>query len=240
MKYLGKDKRKKSKTVKKKVKGGGLYDNPHASSTNPGKSMQYLLGKDMGKTATPIVNQQYNAIANTCATLMENAIEDIFEKLFNKFEAKTVIENLLLEGTTQALNNIAWEEKIKIYEPPEKTSAKTPVSEPSMKFLSKIDENNKSDPDRYNAKKIYDYNLNTHNPMTQFIETELLSTEKLQDYLNSTFSGDRNLWKYIESALVESKSVIQKSIHTKIEGLDINEDAIIKQMKKMKFVKENE
>ena len=312
MKYPEKKKTKKSKTMKKKIRGGNLptrimgsnknfevvvknenspppptknessnentiesepqttnepseddgsQDNSKIDAINEhefqsshvDKVIESILGKN-GDFIKPYSQQHFNAFAKTNATIVENAIEDIFEDLFdlNKFgkEIERTIEDSLLNATTEALNKIDWINNVKIYSKNynvQQDTLGTKISEPLISGPTESIENTTqqlkmNDLDRYNAKKIYMAELNSENPMLFFVK-DLLNLQNLEEYITNAFYGNdgSNIWSSIES-LIKARQAnmimsLQDDIKAQTQGM--SEEDIINQMKKITFVKAN-
>ena len=292
MKHPEKKKTKKSKTMKKRMRGveplidtGMITPNGNeSSSTLPlmiptpkgdgspsGKPpaqidaineyefqsshvdnvIESILGKN-GDFIKPYSQQHFNAFAKTNATIVENAIEDIFEDLFdlNKFgkEIERTIEDSLLNATTEALNKIDWINNVKIYSKNynvQQDTVGTQISEerirePTESIEKTTQELKMNDLDRYNAKKIYMAELNSENPMLFFVK-DLLNSRNMEEYITTAFYGNdgSNIWSSIESVIKAQQPHLIKSLQDNIKAQTegMTEEDIINQMKKITFVK---
>ena len=257
MKHPEKKKTKKSKTMKKGMKGGNQPINSQIDvinqyefqSSHVDKAIEAILGKN-GDSIKPYSQQHFNAFAKTNATIVENAIEDIFEDLFdlNKFgkEIERTIEDSFLNATTEALNKIDWINNVKIYSKNYKQdTVGTKISQelvngPTESIEKTTQELKMNDLDRYNAKKIYMAELNSENPMLFFVK-DLLNLRNLEEYITNAFYGNdgSNIWSSIESAIKAQQPHLIKSLQDNIKAQTqgMSEEDIINQMKKITFIK---
>ena len=261
MKHPEKKKTKKSKTMKKRMKGGNQPINSQINAINQyeiqsshvDKAIEAILGKN-GDFIKPYSQQHFNAFAKTNATIVEHAIEDIFEDLFdlNKFgkELERTIEDSLLNATTEALNKIDWINNVKIYSKNYNVQPDTVGTEISQELISGPTESienttqklKMNDLDRYNAKKIYMAELNSENPMLFFVK-DLLNLRNIEEYITNAFYGNdgSNIWTSIESVIKAQQPHLIKSLQDNIKAQTqgMSEEDIINQMKKITFVKAN-